>query len=186
MATIPTKTDTSWTQKWYSEKYEACFREVRPLIEAHQIGAAFKTYPFPAFDQTPWSPVRIPLSAARLGVVSTAGLYRRDVDPPFADTSEGEGDSWVIELPRDVDSQTLATAHSHIPHDLIKADINVVLPLDPLRAFVRKGRLGEIAPRMFSLIGYRRRADQVATETAPRIAAAIEEDGVTLGLVIPV
>ena len=184
MATLATKADTSWTQKWFREQYEPWFQEARPLIEQHQYGAAFKTYPFPAFDQSPWSPVQIPLSAARLGIVSTAGLYRRDVDLPFADTSEG--DPRVIELPRNLDSRTLACGHSHIPHDLIQADVNVVLPLDPLRAFVQEGRLGEIAPRIFSLIGYRTRADEVAAETAPRIAAAMEEDGVTLGLVIPV
>jgi hypothetical protein len=69
---------------------------------------------------------------------------------------------------------------------LIEADVNVVLPLDHLRAFVREGRIREIAPRIFSLIGSRGRADLVATETAPRIAGAMEEDGVTLGLVIPV
>jgi hypothetical protein len=107
MATMPTKADTSWAEKWYSEKYEPWSRQAQPLIEAHQYALAFKTYPFLGFNQTPWSPVRIPLSDVRLGVVSTAGLYRRDVDPPFTDTPDGEGDSRVLELPRDVDLQTL-------------------------------------------------------------------------------
>jgi hypothetical protein len=139
MATMPTKADTSWAQRWFSEKYEPWSREVQPLIEAHQYGIAFKTYPFLGFDQTPWSPVRIPLEDVRLGVVSTAGLYRRDVDSPFTDAPYGEGDSRVIELPRGVSGQSLATAHSHIPHDLIEADVNVALPLDPSQG-VRTGR----------------------------------------------
>jgi hypothetical protein len=43
-----------------------------------------------------------------------------------------------------------------------------------------------VAPRLFSLVGYRTRAHDVARETAPPIAAAMREDGVTLALVVPV
>ncbi len=185
MTAIPAKADTSWVPGWYREKYDPWSRQVQPLIESRQYGLAFKTYPFLGFDQTPWSPVQIPLSDVSLGVVNTAGLYRRDVDPPFKDGPDGEGDSRVIELPRDVDPGTLATAHTHIPRDLIEADVNVTLPLDHLRALVREGRIKEIGSRMFCLIGSRSRADLVATETAPRIAGAMVEDGVTLAPVIP-
>ncbi len=40
MATLATKADTSWTQKWFREQYEPWFQEARPLIEQHQYGAA--------------------------------------------------------------------------------------------------------------------------------------------------
>ena len=185
MPAIAAKADTSWVPGWYREKYEPWSRQVQPLIEAHQYGQAFKTYPFLSFDQSPWRPVQIPISDVRLGIVSTAGLYRRDVDSPFGDGPDGEGDSRVIALPRDVDIGTLASAHTHIPHDLIEADVNVALPLDHLRALVREGRIREIGPRIISLVGSRSRADLVATETAPRIAGTMVEDGITLALVIP-
>jgi hypothetical protein len=68
----------------------------------------------------------------------------------------------------------------------VREDVNVVLPLDHLRSLVQERRLGALAPRIFSLVGYRTRADEVAQETATAIAAAMAEDGVTLGLVVPV
>ena len=175
--------DTRWIPG-FQEKYEIWFREAKALIEAHQYPAAFKNYPFPAFAETPWAPVRTPLAKGRLGIVSTAAIYRRDVDPPFADTVEG--DPQVLELPAEVQKSELTTSHAHIPQDAILADVNVALPLDALRELVGEKHIGEMAPRIFSLIGYRTRADEVATQTATKIAAAMKDDGVTHALLVPV
>jgi D-proline reductase (dithiol) PrdB len=180
---IPPRADSSWIPT-FREKYEAWIQGARALLEAHQYSVAFKTYPFPAFEETPWSPFAIPLTTARLGVVTTAGLYRRGIDPPFADTAEG--DPRVLALSSGVDGNALDVSHSHIPENLVREDVNVVLPLDHLRSLVQERRLAALAPRVFSLVGYRTRADEVAQETAAAIAAAMAEDGVTLGLVVPV
>lgn len=168
----------------FQEKYAVWFREAKTLLDAHQYPAAFKTYPFPAFEQTPWAPVRTPLVKGCLGIVSTAALYRRNIDTPFSDTIEG--DSQVLELPGDAKAAELTTSHTHIPQDAIMADVNVALPLDALRAMVRNKQIGEIAPRFFSLIGYRSRADDVAMQTATKIAAAMADDGTTHALIVPV
>ncbi|MBP1715122.1 MAG: hypothetical protein H6Q42_3325, partial [Deltaproteobacteria bacterium] len=90
--------DIRWVPD-FQEKYAVWFREAKALLEAHQYPAAFKIYPFPAFEETPWAPVRIPLAKGRLGIISTAALYRRNIDPPFSDTAEG--DPRVLELPGD-------------------------------------------------------------------------------------
>lgn len=168
----------------FQEKYAVWFREAKILLDAHQYPAAFKTYPFPAFEQTPWAPVRTPLTKGCLGIISTAALYRPNIDTPFSDTIEG--DPQVLELPADVKAAELTTSHAHIPQDAIKADVNVALPLNALRAMVRDKLIGELAPRFFSLNGYRSRADEVATETATKIAAAMVDDGATHALIIPV
>jgi hypothetical protein len=106
------------------------------------------------------------------------------VDRAFADTEEGDGR--VLELPAEVALDTLDVAHAHIPQELVRADANVVLPLAHLRDLVRARRLGALAPRVFSLVGYRTRAHDVAMVTAPAIAQAMVADGVTLALVVPV
>lgn len=183
MAMITPKADKSWIPN-FRNQYEAWFGEARPLIETHQYAVAFKGYPFPAFNQTPWAPVQQPLPAGRLGIVSTAALYRQGVDPPFAGTTEG--DPQVLELPRDTDARLLDTAHTHIPQEMIKADVNVALPVDHFRALVHERRIGAMASRFFSINGYRTRADDVALETAPKIAKAMVEDEVTHALIVPV
>jgi hypothetical protein len=168
----------------FQEKYAVWFREAKALLDAHHYPAAFKTYPFPIFEQTPWAQVRTPLAKGCLGIVSTAALYRQNIDTPFSDTVEG--DSRVLELPADVKTAELTTSHAHIPQDAILADVNVALPLDALRAMVRDKQIGELAPRFFSLNGYRSRADEVATQTAAKIAAAMADDGATHALIVPV
>lgn len=183
MAVISPKADAGWIPK-FREKYEPWFREAKALIETHQYPAAFKTYPFLSFDHTPWTPVRVPPEEARLGLVSTAGIFREGIDAPFADTTEG--DPKVIELPGDVDLKTLGTSHPHIPQEPIRADVNVAFPLEHLRAMVREKKVRSLAPRLFSLVGYRIRADEVALETATRIAATMVKDKVNLALIVPV
>ena len=183
MTAIAAKVDTSWIQD-FRNQYEAWFGKARPLIETHQHAVAFKGYPFPSFHQTPWTPVQQPLPAGRLGVVTTAALYRQRVDFPFADTTEG--DPQIIELDRDIDARMIDTAHTHIPQEMIKEDVNVALPVDHFRALVHERRISSMAPRFFSINGYRPRADDVALETAPKIAKAMVEDGVTHALIVPV
>jgi len=182
MAAVSPKADVGWVQG-FREKYREWFQGAKPLLEAHQGPAAFKTYPFVSFGQTPWSPLRIPLSEVCLGVVSTAGLFRKGIDVPFADTAEG--DPRVIQLPSNIDPDCLDTAHTHIPQEPVRADVNVALPFDHIRDLVREKKIGSMAPRFFSLVGYQTRADEVGLEMAPNIAAAMVEDKVTLALIVP-
>jgi hypothetical protein len=178
------RADPGWIAE-FAARYDAWLPAARPLLEAHRYGEAFKTYPFPGpFTGTPWSELTIPLDAVRLGIVTTAGVYRRGSDPPFEDTAEG--DPRVVALPTATPPGELDVAHGHIPVELARADLGVVLPLAELRALVARGALGSLAPRAFSLVGYQTRAHDVATTMAPAIARAMVEDGVTLALVVPV
>ena len=183
MVAVSPKADVSWVQG-FRGKYQEWFQGAKPLLEAHQGPAAFKTYPFVSFSETPWSPLRIPLSKVCLAVVSTAGLFRKGIDAPFADTAEG--DPRVIQLPSNLDPKSLDTAHTHIPQEPVRADVNVALPFDPLRDLVKEKKIGSLAPRFFSFVGYQTRADEVALEMGPNIAAAMVEDKVTLALIVPV
>jgi len=183
MAAFSPKADVSWVQG-FRQKYREWFQGAKPLLEAQQGPAAFRTYPFVSFTETPWSPLRIPLSEVRLAVVSTAGLFRKGIDAPFMDTAEG--DPQVIQLPSNIDPKSLDTAHTHIPQEPVRADVNVALPFDHLRDLVKEKKIGSLALRFFSFVGYQTRADAVALEMAPNIAAAMVQDKVTLALIVPV
>ena len=183
MSSIIPRADSEWIADFCS-KYAAWLPEALPLIRAHEYARAFKTYPFPELDRPPWRRLTTPVTGVRLGVVTTAGLYRPGIDRPFPDTEEGE--PGFLTLPSDTALADLDVAHSHIPRDLVRADPNVVLPLEPLRALVREGIVGSLAPRIPTLVGYQTRAHEVARETAPAIAAVLAEDQVGLALVIPV
>jgi len=76
------RSDPGWIAP-FRARYDAWWAAARPLVVAHDYAAAFKTYPWPAFDTAPWTAVTTPVAAARLAVVTTGGLYRPGVDRPF-------------------------------------------------------------------------------------------------------
>lgn len=178
------KSDQSWIPD-FRARYRAWWEAARPLIAAHDYATAFKTYPWPAIADTPWTPVSKSLEACRLAVVSTAGLYRRGVDSPF-DTEALEGDTSFRALPADADPGTLAIAHPHFNHEVAEADLNTIYPLERLAELRAAGRLGALAPTHWSIMGYATRADELAERTAPAIAAGMRREGVDLALIVPV
>ena len=67
-----------------------------PLIEKHD----YKTYPWPGFAESPWTPISKPLAKSRIAVVTPGGLYRPAMDPPF-DGDSPEGDWSFRAIPGD-------------------------------------------------------------------------------------
>jgi D-proline reductase (dithiol) PrdB len=178
------KSDTSWVEGFRAQ-YEPWWRDAAPLIAAHAYGAAFKTYPWPTFTASPWTPVTKPLAGSRVGVVTTGGLYRPDADAPF-DEEALEGDWSFRAIPTDTPVQALGIAHQHFSHEVARADMNTIFPLDRLRELAAAGEIRDLAPTHYSIMGYCTRAADLAEETAPAIAARLAADGVDIGLVVPV
>ena len=65
------------------------------------------------------------------------------------------------------------------------ADKNVVLPLDHLRALAAEGRLGGLAPTVYSFMGYVADADPLVRGTAPEVAGRLVAEGADLVLLAP-
>ena len=144
----------------------------------------------PAHPPIPWTPVSKPLAAARVALLSTAGLSMRG-DAPF--DMEGErrrpiwGDPSWRRLRADATAGSIEANHLHIDTSYVKRDLNVALPLDRLRELVALGEVGSIAPSHYSIMGYQG-GDTTALETrsAPEIAAAMKSEEVDLALLAPV
>ncbi|MBI4591428.1 MAG: hypothetical protein HY725_21585 [Candidatus Rokubacteria bacterium] len=180
----PVKSDSQWLGE-FRTKYALWWREAAPLIAQHQYAPAFKTYPWPAFREAPWTPVGKPVAQSAAAVVTTGGLYRPGVDPAF-DGAALEGDWGFRALPRDVDLRGLAIAHPHFPHEVAEADMNTIFPLERLVELEAAGVIGRLAPTHYSTMGYVTRAADLAAGTAPGIASRMKTEGVDVALVIPV
>ena len=165
--------------------YAAWFETARPLIERHDYATAFKTYPWPTFVDSPWTPLETPLTSARLAVVTTGGLYRRGVDRPF-DADAPAGDTSYRTIPRATPPAALGIAHSHFAHEVAEADMNAIFPLERLEELVRAGALGDLAPTHYSTMGYATDAALLAETTAPAIASRMRDEGVDVALIVPV
>ncbi len=182
-ATLP-RSDASWIAA-FRAGYATWVETARPLIERHDYAAAFKTYPWPTFTESPWTDLETPLASARLAVVTTGGLYRPGVDRPF-DGDAPEGDTSFRAIPRETALATLGIAHPHFAHEAARADMNTIFPLERLGELVRAGVLGNLAPTHYSTMGYATDAARLAETTAPAIAARMREEGADAALVVPV
>lgn len=133
--------------------------------------ATYTTTPFVAFGH---------LSAARVALISTAGLHRRS-DRPFA---VGEGGYRLI--PGNIEANELIMSHISTNFDRtgFQQDLNMVFPLDRLRELARDGVIGSVADYHYSFMGA---TDPSQMEREARtLAAVLKNDRVNAVLLVPV
>lgn len=135
--------------------------------------------PCPTYPETPLvSGIR--LSAARLALISTAGLHRRS-DRPF---SIGEHGYRII--PGNCRARELVMSHVSKNFDRTgyQHDLNIVFPIDRLNEMVAEGHLGSLAEFHYSFMGA---TDPTQMEhEARQLAAILRKDRVTAALLVPV
>ena len=100
----------------------------------------------------PWAPLRTPLAETVVALVTTAGVHLA-TDPPF-DMDDRDGDPSFRVIPADTPRAALTITHKYYDHAAADRDLNVVLPLDRLRELRAEGRIGGIAPRIYSFMGH--------------------------------
>ena len=143
-------------------------------------------YRWRRIDPVPWSPLRKPLAASKVGIVSTAGLVLPG-QPPFDEGVRG-GDSSFRVIPSDADLTTLIDTHRSETYDHagVHSDSNLVLPLDRLRELEHDGRIGSVAGRHLSFMGSITAPGRLTKESAPAAAQLFVEDQVDVALLVPV
>jgi D-proline reductase (dithiol) PrdB len=106
----------------------------------------------------PWTPLKRPLSQARFSLVTSGGLYHKGQEPPFNLERERREPTWgdpgYRTLPVDMKLEELGVAHYHINADPVLADRNILMPIDRFQELVELGRIGGLADRAYSLMGY--------------------------------
>lgn len=129
------------------------FRFASPLIKRYyQLSRVKKELPIP------FSPLGKPLSQCRLSLVTTGGLYHLGHDRPFDQERERREPAWgdpsYRAIPTDVDLKEIAVSHLHIHPDDPTADPNILLPVDRMKELVAEGRVGSLAAKAYSFMGY--------------------------------
>ena len=143
-------------------------------------------YRWRRIDPVPWTPLGKPLAAARVALVSSAGLTAPG-DPPF-DASVRGGDWSHRWIAAGVDLATLVENHRSRAwdHAGVAADRNLALPLDRLAELAAAGRIGAVAPRHASIMGSITAPGRLLRDTAPKLAAGLLADGVDAAALVPV
>jgi len=139
------------------------------------------TFPAQVNDSAPFAPLRKPLSACRVAIVTTAGLHRRG-DRPF-----GPGDPTYRILPSNTPAADIVQSQTSIGFDRvpIMRDVNISLPVDRLRELVARGEIGGCAPNHYSFMGAQRDVTRIQDETGPEAARRLLDEGVDVALITP-
>ena len=158
--------------------------ELDQLSLRHRLQIA--AYRWRRVDPLEWAPLGVPLPDARVGLVTTAGLYRPGVDEPFRRVRGGDFDFRLI--PDDTVPSSLAIGQTSSAFDRapIEQDRNAALPTAHLRTLVRRGIVGSAAPRHLSFNGSITAPARLVRESAPRAARLFVEDGVHAALLVPI
>jgi D-proline reductase (dithiol) PrdB len=145
-----------------------------------------KTYRYRSVDWSPGARLKKPLPESRIALITTAALYLPS-QHPFDDDLRG-GDFSFRELPGDLDVKELRIAHRSSAFDQSGArkDRNLVFPLDRFRELVRTKALGSLNHRHFSFMGSITAPARLIADTAPAVAALLQQDEVDAAFLVPV
>lgn len=132
-------------------------------------------------DPPPWAPLARPVSECTLALVASGGIYRTgQVAFHFRD------DTSFRVIDSDVDTAELRATHFAYDLTAARSDINVVFPIEPLRALVAEGRLRGLGPHAYTFMGGIYSSRRVRDLLAPAIADRVVADRVDLALLVPV
>ncbi len=144
------------------------------------------SYPKREFDPVPWTPLKKPLANSKLALVSSAGFIAPGQDT-FDHEIKGGDVSWR-EIPSDIDVTTLIDDHhsKSFSHDGLHQDLNVGFPISRVQEMAKKGRIGSVNHRHLSFNGAIFATGKLATQSVPRAAKLLVEDGVDIAFLVPV
>jgi D-proline reductase (dithiol) PrdB len=142
-------------------------------------------FPCELNDEVPWTVPARPLSAARVALVTSAGLHLRG-DQPFVSDHRIPDQSYR-RLPSSAPAAEIVQSHTSIGFDRagIQQDLNVTYPIDRLRELERAGQIGSLADTFYSFMGALRSWDRLKSETGPEVARLMHAEGVEVVLLTP-
>ena len=138
-----------------------------------------------------WAEFEPRLAAARIALVSSAGLHLAGEHEPFdADRERQEptwGDPSYRVLPDALSTEAIGMTHLHVNNADVLADHNVALPTDRLHELVADGVVGAATEHHVSVMGYQQAGlDVWRRDTAPAIVARLRDEGADGVVLAPV
>ncbi len=141
---------------------------------------------FPVFehDNAPSTPLRKPLSEAKLALVTTGGLHLRD-DRPFLHSTPADASYRII--PSNAEPRDIVQSHTSIGFDrtAIYRDLNVTFPMDRLHELRERGVIGSLAENYYSFNGAQRDPTRAIEESTPEVMRMLMAEEVDAVLITP-
>lgn len=133
----------------------------------------------------PWTPVRKPLHACTLALVTTSGVHPRDQQP--FDMHDPDGDPTFREIDAEAQPHDLMITHDYYDHADADRDVNIVFPLERIGEFVSEGTIGGITRAHYSFMGHitGRHMFTLMHVSAPEVASRLKDMGADIALLTP-
>ncbi len=125
-------------------------------------------------ERVSWTPLEKPLRECKVALVTTGGVHLRSQEP--FNILNPHGDWSYREFPNDVDARELMVTHSHYNHGDADQDINCMLPIERLKELKDEGYVNDIAPTIFSFMGFIPDPRTLVEETGPEVAHRLKEE----------
>jgi D-proline reductase (dithiol) PrdB len=136
----------------------------------------------------PWTPMSKPLNQTTLALVTSAGISLK-TDPPFDMEREKKdplwGDRSFRAIPRGTTEKEIDVNHLHINTNLVKQDINVILPLARMAEFEKEKIIGRLAPTAYSFYGFQWQSTDFLSEAIEPISKRMKKEGVEAVFLTP-
>lgn len=152
----------------------------------YYLALGFAPYRWAHFTEVPFTPLRTPLSRARVALITTAAPFQ----PEAGDQGPGAPYNAAAKFYRvysgPSDSQPDLKI-SHVGYDrrhTSAADINTYFPLARLKGAVAAGRIGALGPRFHGLPTNRSHRTTLETDV-PELLRRCQEDGVDAAVLVP-
>jgi D-proline reductase (dithiol) PrdB len=136
------------------------------------------------FAEVPFTPLRKPLHACRLALITTGGVHLPE-QPPF-DMADPRGDPSERVIPADIPYARLTITHDYYDHRDAERDLNILFPLELFRDLARGGQIGSLAT-CYSFMGHIEppHLETLLRVTAPRVAGKLKQEQVDAVLLTP-
>ena len=141
------------------------------------VRAFVSSYGWQHIDPVPWAVPAKRLNVSRIGLVVTACMTLSDQAPFQAEQPENDASIRVVPSQTDPDALVNTFAGQAFDHAGLRADANLLVPLDRLHELAAAGEIGEVSPRTVSLCGHLPKPRKLMRETAPEVAQMFVEDG---------
>ena len=154
---------------------------VTSLNEMYQ-SQGFPPYNWSEFDSSPWVPFEKPLDQAKIALISSAGISRKDQEP---------FDPWAVnglsfrEIPVDTPYEDLELNDNYFDHRDALKDMNCVFPVVRLKELEDNGLIGSLARTAIALgMGRLYKRTALQNETTPRIVEVLKREGADAALLV--
>lgn len=155
---------------------------------ARTLAESLKVWPYvdTSGEEIPWSPLAKPLGECVVALISSGGIYHREDVSFDMEREEREplwGDPTFRELPQDVRQEDIRIAHFHYEHKHALEDCDCMMPVRALKKMLQAGRIGGIAERHLTFMGYQPRIGTFLRETLPAMIERLRRMSVDLVLI---